>query len=241
MSRSGGFTKSDTSLENILSPEQNQVLRALVAQVLPQIGQAGEVYQGQIAPGASPLQQQGFDMLGGMFGGQSGNALANMLSGQSAYQVDPAARDKLYGAEKASQMSQLQDTFKMIEERANMSGAGRSGGLQHSLGQAAAQTQLGLGQFYGGLSYKDEQERRMGLENAAQRQLGGLGAQQGMLQMLLGGGQTQRNIMGQQNAEGYNKWLAAQPYANPMVSAYLPTILGTQTQTPVQESTSFSF
>jgi hypothetical protein len=81
----------------------------------------------------------------------------------------------------------------------------------------------------------------MGLENAAQRQLGGLGAQQGMLQMLLGGGGTQRNIVGQQNAEGYNKWLAAQPYANPMVSAYLPTILGTQTQTPVQESTSFSF
>ena len=229
-------SRTTSKMKDILTPEQMQALSGIIDQLLPQIGQPGEVYQGQIAPGVSPLQQQGFDMLGSMFGGQSGNALSNMLSGQSAYQVDPAARDKLYGAEQASQMSQLQDTFKMIEERANMSGAGRSGSLQRSLGRAAGETQLGLGQFYGGLSYQDEQARRMGLESAAQRQVGGLGAQQGMLQMLLGGGDMQRNIAGQQNAEGYNKWMAAQPWANPTVAAFLPTVLGTQTQTPVQES-----
>jgi hypothetical protein len=212
------------NIVDLLTDEQKEFFSGLINQVLPQIGQSAPVYPGEIAPGASPLQQQAFSTLGGAFQGESGAAISRLLSG------DPAVSDDLYAAEKSSQMSQLQDTFKMIEERANFAGGtGRSGGLQRSMTQAAGDTHLGLGRFQSGLSYA-------GGEAAAQRQVAGLGAYGSLIGAQLGAGQMQRNIAGQQNAEGYNKWLAAQPYSNPWLG-FSPQILGTQTKTPVVTTT----
>jgi hypothetical protein len=117
----------------------------------------------------------------------------------------------------------------MLEERANAGSGGRSGGLNQAMTQATADTQQGLGRFYGGLARQDEQL-------ASNRQIAGLGAWQQMIQGQLGGGQMQRGITGQQNAEAYNKWKAAQPYGNPTVQAYLPSILGTQAMMPTTKS-----
>lgn len=229
-------THSSTENQSILSGDQKNFLRALVAQIMPEIGQAGEVYAGQIAPDASPLQQEAFASLSNIFGGQSGQALNQLLSGQPAYEVDPAARQQLYQAEMASQMGQLDDTWARLEERANFDGgSGRSGGLNRSMTQAAADTHLGLGRFYGGLGYQDEQARRMAAQQGVQNQAIGLQAQNQMLGAQLGAGQMQRGIEGQQYAEAYNKWLAGRPENNPWLG-FTPQVLGTQTTTPVSET-----
>ena len=232
-----GGTHTDTSKMDVLTGEQQQVLNQLISYVMPQIGQGAETYGGQIAPGASDLQQQGFDALSGMFGGETGGALSAMLSGQSAYEVDPAARQQVYDAEKAMAMNQFQsETAPMLEERYNAMGAGRSGGLQHAMAQAGGDLSLGLGSMYSQLGYQDEESRRMGLESAAQRQGQGLGMWGGLNQQQLAGGEMQRGIEGEQLGEGYNQWLASQPYSNPWVTSYMPTILGTQVNTPVSET-----
>lgn len=232
-----GGSHTETESMDVLNPTQQRFLWKLAQQVMPQIGQGAEVYGGQIAPGVSALQQQGFDALSGMFGGDTGGALSAMLGGQSAYEVDPAARQRVYDAERALAMRQFQSEIApMIEERYNAQGAGRSGGLEHALAQAGGDLSLGLGSLYSNLSYQDEQARRMGLESAAGRQGQGLGLWGSMVGQQLGAGQMQRGIAGEQLGEGYNKWLAAQPYANPWLTSFAPTILGTQTQTPVSET-----
>ena len=231
----GGGSHTETSMMDTMSPTQQRLLWKLAKQVMPEIGEGAEVYGGQIAPGASDLQQQGFDALSGAFSGESGNALSQMLSGQSAYEVDPAARQQVYDAEKALAMRQFQsETMPMLEERYNAMGAGRSGGLEHAMSQAGGDLSLGLGSLYSNLGYQDEQSRRAGLEAGAQRQGQGLSLWGGITGQQLAGGEMQRGIAGEQLGEGYNKWLAAQPYANPWLTSFLPTLLGTQT--PVSET-----
>ncbi len=221
-------SKGSSSLENILTPEQNELLQALIGEVLPEIGQAGPVFGGQIAPDPSQLQQQAFGNLGGGgLGGEAQSAISRLLGGT----IDTEARDRLVAAQQSSSQAQLQDTFKLIEERANASGAGRSGSLNQALAQAAGATQMGLDRFQAGLTFQQEQE-------AANRQLGGLGAFQSFSGAQLGAGGVQRNIAGQQASEAFNKWLAGQPFANPTVAAFLPTALGTQAQTPVEKTKS---
>ena len=232
-----GGSHTDSSQMDVLSPEQKWFMSTLIRQVMPEIGEGAEVYGGQVAPGVSPLQQSGFDALSGAFSGESGAALSSMLGGQSAYEVDPAAREQLYGAEKALAMRQFQSEIApMIEERYNAAGAGRSGGMEHALAQAGGDLSLGLGSLYADLGYQDEQARRMGLENAAMRQGQGLGLWGGITGNQLAGGEMQRGVEGEQLGEGYNKWLAAQPYSNPWLTSFAPTILGTQVQTPVSET-----
>jgi hypothetical protein len=239
MATAGG-SKSETSKQGTLTWFQKDLLEKLYNQVAPQVGQGAETYGGQIAPDASALQQQGFDALSSMFSGESGAALSQMLSGDSAFQIDPAARQQVYDSEKAMAMRQFQsETMPMLEERYNAMGAGRSGGLQHAGAQAGADLSLGLGSLYSQLGYQDEQARRMGLESAAQRQGQGLSLWGQGVGQQLAGGQMQRNIQGEQLGEGYNQWLASQPYSNPWLTSFAPTVLGTQAFTPVTETTSW--
>lgn len=233
------MSKTEGGTVGMLTDEQSRLLDEIIGQIRPQVGQGVAQYGGQIVPGVSGLQQQGFDQLAGAFGGQTGDALSRMLSGQSAYEVDPAAREKVYGAERALQMGELQDTWRMLEERANFAGAGRSGGLEQAMAQAGADTQLGLSSLYAGLGYQDEQARRAGLESAAGRQGQGLGMWGGLVGQQLGAGQMERGIMGEQLGEGYNRWLASQPYMNPYLTQWAPMAFGVQSEAPVQEGYGF--
>jgi hypothetical protein len=227
-----GGSSTNTKMKSILTPEQSKFLNQMISTLSMEWGQHGPVYGGQIAPDASPLQQQAFSSLGG---GEAASAISQLLSGDPAFQIDPEAREKLYGAEKASQMGQLTDTWKQLEERANFDGgSGRSGGLNRSMTQAAADTHIGLGRFYGGLSYADETARRAAAESAAQRQVAGMQATG--LQLAAGG--QQRDIAGQQAGEAYNKWLSGQWSSNPALG-FIPQILGTQVKTPTEDSWGF--
>lgn len=223
-----GGSQSMQSMQ-ALTKEQQELLKSVIGYIMPQVGQGIEGYSGQIVPGTSDLQQQGFDALSGMFSGESGNALSSLLSGQSAYEIDPAARTQVYDAEKALAMRQFQsETMPMLEERYNAMGAGRSGGLEHAMSQAGSDLSLGLGSMYSQLGYQDEQARRMGLEAGAQRQGQGLSLWGGMTGQQLAGGQMQRGIEGQQLGEDYNSWLSQQPYMNPYLTQWAPMAFGVQ-------------
>ena len=139
----GGFGggKSNSKLMNMITPEQRELLSGVIGQIMPQLGQGVETYGGQITPGTSPLMQQGFNALSGAFGGESGGALSQMLSGQSSYEVDPAARQQVYDAEKAAAMNTFRkDVMPTINEA--YQGAGRSGGLESALAGAGGEVEL---------------------------------------------------------------------------------------------------
>lgn len=213
-----GGSKTESEMKGTLSPEQRQLLAAIVAQVIPEVGQAAEVYGGQIAPGVSPLQSQLFSELGGIAPGQATAGLSSLLSGTT----DPTARQAAYAGARAEAEQNLRQQLPYLEERYNAAGAGRSGGLEHALAQAAGQMETGLGSLQSQLLYSEELAAR-------DRQLQGLGLWGGLTS---GAGGTQRAITGEQLGEGYNRWLAAQPYSNPWVMSYTPLIMGTQTSAP---------
>ena len=69
-----------------MTPEQQELLKQLIGQVSPQIGEGVSPYPGQIAPGASNLQRGGFDVIqdileGGGAYGTGGEALNRILGG----------------------------------------------------------------------------------------------------------------------------------------------------------------
>lgn len=245
-----GYGKSDTSIQQILTPEQNQLLNKLISEVMPQIGQAAPVYEGQITPEASALQQQAFQYAQQLGGtpeqqAQRNASLERLLSGASAYEVNPAAREAVYNANRDVARNELNQAFRGIEERYNARGLGRSGGVLRALAGAGQDFATNMGQLRAQLEYQDEQARRAGLEQGAQRQIAGQGAYQamqqgqfGQLAGLLGAGDIQRNIQGQQYGEQYAKWLQGQPYANPWLG-FLPQVLGTQVNTPTTSGSQY--
>lgn len=226
-----GSKESDTKRIDTLTTPQKKLLGDLSRLLRGELGTSAEVYQGDIAPEASALQQQFFEFAAQYPG------MAEQMS-QPAYTVDPAAREAVYEAERAVAMRDFQDFTRQAAEQYNARGAGRSGGLQRSFAEGAAQLSDQLNARYANLGYQDEMARRAAAESAAAR---GLQAQQFGASIMSAGGDLQRMIQSQQNQEAYNKWQAGQWYGNPALQ-YLPMALGTQAfQTGVQSNDSGLF
>lgn len=237
-----GASWSTTSLKKILTKEQLQLLGSLTGQIQGQIGQGIDDVGPDQVPGLSGLQDKFISMAEsiGMAGGpeeQRNSSIMNLLSGEPATKIDPAAREKVYKAEEASLLGDLQrDVLPMLEERANARGGARSGALNRSYGRAVT----ALGEKFNArrseLEYRDEEARRGFSESAANRRLPAIGAfnsSRGQDLAAVGGaGMLQRDVQGQLQQEAYRKWYAAQPYANPWLG-FLGASLGTQSRTPV--------
>ncbi len=223
-------SSSSTVKVEMLTPDQKKLLRQLSTLLGGQLGKSAEVYQGQIAPDASALQNA-------FFGAQQGNvdSFDQYAGGQPAYEIDPAARERVYNAQRASAMDEYDDFTRIAAEKYNARGSGRSGSIQRSFARGAARLGNQLNETRAGLEYQDELSRRSALESGANRGLGALQGQQGALGMLGQAGGLQRDIQGQQNTEAYNRWQAGQAYANPWMQ-YLPQVFGTQAFTPGTQS-----
>lgn len=228
------FSGGSTELRDILLPSQRHLLDQIIGEIRGQIGQPGTVYGGQVVPGAAPLQEQVFGQIGALAGPATAG-YERALSGLPAYEIDPAAREAPYGAIEQQALGQLRKQLPYLEERYNAMGAGRSGGLQHAMAQAAGDLSLGLGVLRGQYEYQDELARRQAAESAAMRQFGAAGPG---LQTLMSAGGVQRGIAGEQMGEAYNKWLMGQPWANPWLG-FMPQALGTQAFTPVTQQWGF--
>jgi hypothetical protein len=224
-----------SSVDDALTGSQKQVLDQLGQWISSEMGQGAETYGGQLTPNQSALQSRGFGMLeGGGLGSEAEGVISQLLSGQSAYEVDPAAREAVYGAQTARSTRDWENNIiPEIMERYNAQGLGRSGGIEAALGQSGMELAMRNREFGSGLEYKDEMARRAGLESAAGRQVAGTGAYMGNLQSMLGAGEMQRGIEGEQLAEGYQQWSAGQAYNNP-VMGFLNQLLGTQATTTTE-------
>lgn len=238
------FGKTETT--PLWRPNQFYVSDAITNQVASAIGQGVDPYSGQITPGTSPLQQQAFGAAGGLLSNplstpmQSG--VERLLSGEPAYQIDPATSRAYYDeAVYRPAMQEFGDTLRGLDARYGAR-FGKSGAQLEAAHRAAERFGTNLAGIRGDLAYRDEMARRQAAENAmgrigtgVQAGLGMSGDMRANLGMMAGLGGEQRAIEGQQLAEDYGKWLYAQPYNNPwlgfMGTALTPTPM-MQTQQP---------
>ena len=218
----------------------------MVNQVRNAVGQGVPAYGGQITPGTAPLQQQAFGAAGGLLSSPLGTpmqgAIGQLLSGQPAYQIDPATSMRYYtDAVYNPAMQEFGDTLRGLDARYGAR-FGRSGAQLEAAGRAAERFGTNLAGIRGDLVYRDEMARRSAAENAmgrlgtgVQAGLGYAGDTRANLGMMAGLGGEQRAIEGQGRAEDYGKWLYAQPYNNPWLG-FMGTALSTmpmlQTQQP---------
>ena len=224
----GGSVTSSGS-QSVLTKSQRALLNQLSKLLIGEIGQSAEQYGGQIVPGETDLQSSIFQSLSGSFTGANQDRDAAIQDFIKTGGVDPALRQEVYATQRGLAKNEFDDFARQVEERYNAQGAGRSGGLQRSLSRGAARFSTELASLQAGLEYQDDVRRNQGIFQGIQ----GLSqARLGDAELAQQAGGLQRSIQGQQLAEGYNKWQAAQPYSNPWLQ-YLPQVFGTQASTPV--------
>ena len=239
------FFGGGTEQVPVMTPMQINNVDFLNEKILGQLqaGVGGPWYEGQIAPDATANQQAAFGAAGGLLGNAQGyvdpsQATQQALSGQPAYEINPEAREQFYQESIYNPAkNSFNDTLQGLDHRYR--GFGQSGAQFGQASRAAADFEVGMGAQRGQLHMQDEMRRQGLATDAANRQLGGIGAaNQGNqagnqmrlqnLGMLGALGSDERAIQGQQNSELYNKWEGAQAYNNPWVNKFLGTALSAQ-------------
>ena len=181
------------------SPAQQALMKQMIGMVSPNIGGAGDYYQGQTVADLSGLQQQGIDMAGqipGMVGQSQGmgfDALQNIMSGD-------AQRDSAQNFFENTVTPNVMGTF------ANTSSA-NSGMAQKALAQAGGDVSLGLANSLAGQQMQGIQQIP-GLSNMT-----GQGASQLQTLGQLPYQQQQAQLNAQQSI-----WNQQQPLNNPYFS-----------------------
>lgn len=126
----GGSQSPYIKLIQQFTPEQMGVLSQLSSILGGQLGQGIQGYQGQITPGASPLQEQAFGMAGDWMGRQTPEAARGFW--EKGF-VEPT-------------MEQWQkETIPAIREQFIGQGLGDSSGLNRALAESGRQMTTGLG------------------------------------------------------------------------------------------------
>lgn len=222
-----------TSRQGILTDEQQELLSTLSTTILGQVGEGVQPYRGNLVPGENDLLRQGFETASSGVeesGAAARDSYLSLISGDPAFEVDPAARERVYEADRARVFQDADDLADQFEGRYAARGLSRSGGLEQSYGRALERATVGLDATRAGLHYADEEARRGSLEAGRDRMIPGLAARTATIAgdtgTLIGAGGEQRAILGQQQQAEYSRWLTQQPYANPWLG-YLPQSLGT--------------
>ena len=212
----------------IKSRDLRKLIDNLAETMVANLGQSGPVYGGQLTPGVNANTQSVFDSAGGLLGvnPQQSAAISSLLSGRG----DPAGVQAYYQSQIAPAEQQFTDALKQIDGRYGNTW-GTSGAHTRAVSDATANYGLGMDELLGNLVYQDRNA-------AADRQVQGVNASlgasqdyQSRLSSLLGIGDYQRGIQGEDIAANYNQWNAGQAYNNPWLG-FLGTSLGTAQQAP---------
>lgn len=224
-----------------LTGAQKQLLSQLAAFVGPQIGQGVQAYSGQIAPSATPLQRQGFDLAANYGTAGRTGAIDSILSGRPGYDVAGPEQYQSYyaNAVEAPAMEQFRnETMREIANKYGTSGAG-----QAMAGDAGRRLAVDLASQKAQLGVRGLEQQQQALEAAAGRRVQGVALGQaeqgGAIDAALKAGETQYGILGKQGAEAYQKWQMSQPWANPYVRGFGQMALGTQAFTATPGSGKF--
>jgi hypothetical protein len=203
-----------------------RLTRNLSKKLESELGQGAEVYQGAITPGSNQNIQSALEGAGSLMyqDPQIQAGLSQLLAGpgdgqavRDYYQssvIDPATLAF------QDQLAQIGDTYGNTW--------GTSGAFPRMAADATARFGTGIGSVLGELVYND---RNASLDRIGMGVSGSIANQQnqaGMLNQVLGMGDYQRGMEGEQNQEGYQKWLSGQDYNNPWLG-FLGTALSTAT------------
>ena len=225
MSFMGGPERVD-----IMTDQQKSVLNKMLGQVSGAIGQGIDPYGGQITPDATANQLAAFQGAGNLFGDprvDSSAAINQLMSGDPAFQVDPAQREAFYqDALVAPARAQFQDTLQQVESRYG-AGFGEPGAMRGMANRAVSDFETNLMGKKAELIYADEMARR----GAAEAGMGRMGQgaalaptydanQRANLGLMSTLGGEERAISGQQMGEEFNKWQMEQPYNNPWLGHF---------------------
>ena len=210
----GGGGSSGGSVQQVqkLLPEQENLLKALIGQILPQLGQPGRVPGDELGPvGPSQLQQQAFNFAGG---------LPQLLQSEAFQPFDP--QDAISAFQPTAQFARQgfqQQTIPAIMAALGAGGAARSSGAANILGREGRNLELGLSAQLG--------QQQFGAQQAAlgrQAQLPSIAGQLGG--QLSNIGAIQQSFPAAQRAFNLEQFFAADPFRNPALGL-LGSALGT--------------
>lgn len=217
---------------SLIKHRQEELMNKLMEIMAPTLEEGVESYEGQIAPGASELQEAGFGAVRNLlFGDDTAYAQGRDVIGDLFQPFDPtAARDYFETAIRRPAEQRFERvTLPNIAERYIRGGALDSGAARRAIAGATADLESGLSGKLADIMYRGEQDRdrmRAGLLPLA------ADYETQPIRFAMQAGGTQRSIEAAQKQEAYNKWLASQPYSNPWLRYALP--LATQaTQKPI--------
>lgn len=216
----------------LLTGPQKDTLNQLIQMVQGQVGQGVDPYPGQIAPGASDIQDTTFQFLQNLLsGGDTGMAAGTDALTQLLRPFDPAATTEAWeaGVKAPALQTWEEEILPAIQERYIGQGAASSGAANRAITKSGADLSADLA----------GQLATMLLGQEGQHEATQLAAVDQMLRQALGltgvgltaGGQ-QRDIMAELLGEDYQKWQTAQPYNNPWLQM-LQTVLGTKAFDPI--------
>lgn len=224
-----GFGRTDAKA--ILS-QRRALNDALTGLLLPEIGQPGPQYAGDLVPGASQLQEQAFGAVAGLPGsaqaGARDDALMRLLSGEPSF-----TGDVFQQAIAAPTLQQFErDILPLINRSLAARGVANSEIRAKALGQAAADVNQ---QLLGARSTLEFNSRESALSRLLPAIEASLGTQIAPIQLAANVGATQRDIAGQQSADAYRKFLETQPLFSPALGL-TPLLLNQPVPAPQSSS-----
>lgn len=188
-----------------------------------QLGQGVATYGGQLVPTMNANTEGVLGAAGGLLTGDPNRdaAIQSLMSGAG----DPAGVRSYYESQLAPAQKGFMDSLRVIDDRYGDTW-GTSGAHGKVVGDATANYGIGLNQLLGQLTYDDRNAARDRQIAGVSASIGNSQDQMARLGTLLGFGDYQRGLEGEQIAADYGQWQAAQAYNNPWLG-FLGTTLGT--------------
>lgn len=211
----------------IMSRDVRKLTNDLGALMRGQLGQGAETYSGPLVPGMNENTQSVLNSAGGLLTGDPNRdaAIQQMMSGAG----DPEAVRRYYEESVlAPSQRDFQDALGVIDDRYGDTW-GQTGAHMGAVADATANYGIGLGQVLGGLVYDDRNAARDRQGQGVMQSLASGQDQVNRMGALLGFGDYERGLTGEQYGADYSQWQAGQAYNNPWLG-FLGTTLGTAQQ-----------
>ena len=182
----------------------------------PQIGQPGPQFTGDLAPGASELQQQGFELAGSFgSGGERTAALERLLSADPAFRADELEEIFQAGIARPTLRQFERDILPGIDQRFAARGIANSGVRARALALAGSDVNEQLLAARSGLQLAQIGSRERALDRVGPAIQSSLANELSGIAVRATTGETQRAIQGEQMADAFRRFLEAQPVFNP--------------------------
>lgn len=208
----------------IMSRDVRKLTNELGALMRQQLGQGVPTYTGPLVPGLNENTSAAFSAAGGLLGGDPNRdaAIASLMSGAG----DPEAVRRYYEESVlAPSQRDFNDALRVVDELYGDTW-GPTGAHMKAVADATSNYGIGLGQVLGDLVYQDRNAARDRQAVGVNASLGASQDYLGRLNSMLGIGDYERGITGEQYAADYGQWQAGQAYNNPWLG-FLGTSLST--------------